>query len=128
MDEELDTRNEDPTATIEMLRLRNTELSTLVQQLRAAIDEIKGAEKISAEKHKSGGAKTAEARVLAATLHDLRQPLQSLSLLHDAFEHHAKDEKIAPLVNHFSQALLAVTKVLDGMRAGGRQYARYEWL
>lgn len=60
-------------------------------------------------------ANQAKSRFLATASHDLRQPLQSLSLLNGALRRVAKDPAVAEAVAHQAQAVEAMSQLLNAL-------------
>jgi two-component system CheB/CheR fusion protein len=77
-----------------------TERKTIAGALEAA--------KLEAER-----ANSAKSRFLAAASHDLRQPLQSLTLLKTLLQQAITDEKARGLLGRFEQTLGAMSEMLD---------------
>ncbi len=71
------------------------------------------AEALSAAKRKAELASTAKSRFLAAASHDLRQPLQTLSLLQGLLASKVTGEKEQKLVGRMEEALGAMTNMLN---------------
>ena len=71
------------------------------------------AEALTAAKRQAEQASTAKSRFLAAASHDLRQPLQTLSLLQGLLANKVAGEKEQKLVGRMDEALAAMTDMLD---------------
>ena len=71
------------------------------------------AEALTAAKRQAELASIAKTRFLAAASHDLRQPLQTLSLLQGLLEKRVVDEKAQQLVGRIDDALGAMTGMLN---------------
>ena len=71
------------------------------------------AEALSAAKRKAELASTAKSRFLAAASHDLRQPLQTLSLLQGLLATKVTGQKEQKLVGRMEEALGAMTNMLN---------------
>ena len=71
------------------------------------------AEALTAAKHQAELASTAKSRFLAAASHDLRQPLQTLSLLQGLLANKVTGEKEQKLVGRMEEALGAMTNMLN---------------
>ena len=73
------------------------------------------AEALTEAKRQAELASTAKTRFLAAASHDLRQPLQTLSLLQGLLEKRVVDEKAQQLVGRLDDALGAMTGMLNAL-------------
>lgn len=82
---------------------------TDVSKYKQASEELKQA-KESAEQ-----ANAAKSRFLAAASHDLRQPLQTLSLLTEVLAKQAKDQGTLEITRQLGEALNAVRYLLDAL-------------
>ena len=71
------------------------------------------AEALTAAKRQAEQASTAKSRFLAAASHDLRQPLQTLSLLQGLLANKVTGEKEQKLVGRMDEALGAMTNMLN---------------
>jgi two-component system CheB/CheR fusion protein len=71
------------------------------------------ADALSAAKRQAELASTAKSRFLAAASHDLRQPLQTLALLHGLLAKKVTGEKEQKLVGRIDEALGAMTSMLN---------------
>jgi signal transduction histidine kinase len=86
------------------------------QRRKRVIDEItaehlKG---ITAEKEKAVRASAAKSRFLAAVSHDLRQPVQALSLYHGVLAGRAAPQD-APALNHMSRCISSLAELLGAL-------------
>jgi two-component system CheB/CheR fusion protein len=70
---------------------------------------------LEAAKRSAEGANLAKSRFLAAASHDLRQPLQSLTLVHALLTQTVEGEKPMELVVRMGQTLAAVTGMLNAL-------------
>lgn len=72
-------------------------------------------QQLSAAKQAAEQANLAKSRFLAAASHDLRQPLQTLTLLHEVLHDQLKDEKAAELAHRAQQTLDSMSGMLDAL-------------
>ncbi|MCA3640300.1 MAG: response regulator [Methylobacterium sp.] len=78
------------------------------------ISDRKGiASALEAAKTQAETANTAKSRFLAAASHDLRQPLQSLALLHGLLAKHVESEKGKQLIERFGQVLFTINGMMN---------------
>ena len=73
----------------------------------------RAADALETEKHKAELANKAKSRFLAAASHDLRQPLQTLSLLQGLLEKAVKTEKEQKLVSRLAETMGAMSSMLN---------------
>jgi two-component system CheB/CheR fusion protein len=73
------------------------------------------ADALTAAKRQAELASTAKSRFLAAASHDLRQPLQTLALLHGLLAKKVTGEKEQKLVGRIDEALGAMTSMLNAL-------------
>ena len=71
------------------------------------------ADALEAAKREAERATVAKSRFLAAASHDLRQPLQTLAILHGLLETATEGEKAQKLVARFDKTLGSMTGMLD---------------
>jgi two-component system, chemotaxis family, CheB/CheR fusion protein len=80
----------------------------------AGISEIKAAEHaLEAAKSEAERANVGKSRFLAAASHDLRQPLQTISLLQGTLEKRVRDEDTLKLVHRLDETVAAMSSMLD---------------
>ncbi len=80
----------------------------------AEITERKHAAKaLEAARQQADLANAAKSRFLAAASHDLRQPLQTLALLHGLLEKHVESERAKSLVSRLDETLGAMSGMLN---------------
>ena len=90
--------------------MANDELSARIVQLEETINQLKCEVKASAAAmRRSEEAAVNKSRFLAIAIHELRQPLQSLSLLHDALESCSKDANSLKFAERLGKAVTAAT-------------------
>ncbi|WP_165375199.1 chemotaxis protein CheB [Roseovarius nitratireducens] len=70
---------------------------------------------LEAAKNEADRATRAKSRFLAAASHDLRQPLQSMALLHKLLGRHKRSTEGARLIKLLDQTLGSMTAMLDSM-------------
>ncbi len=70
---------------------------------------------LKAAMHEADRATRAKSRFLAAASHDLRQPLQSMALLHNLLGRHKRSTEGARLIRLLDQTLGSMTSMLDSM-------------
>jgi two-component system CheB/CheR fusion protein len=73
----------------------------------------RSADALSVAKRQADAANTAKSRFLAAASHDLRQPLQTLALLHGMLAKNVAGEKEQNLIVRVDEALGSVTSMLN---------------
>jgi two-component system, chemotaxis family, CheB/CheR fusion protein len=80
----------------------------------AGISEIKAAERaLEAAKSEAERANAGKSRFLAAASHDLRQPLQTISLLQGTLEKRVRDEPTLKLVHRLDETVSTMSSLLD---------------
>ena len=80
----------------------------------AGISEIKAAERaLEAAKAEAERANFGKSRFLAAASHDLRQPLQTISLLQGLLEKRVRDEATLKLVHRLDETVSTMSSMLD---------------
>ncbi len=78
------------------------------------ISDRKGiASALEAAKAQAETANIAKSRFLAAASHDLRQPLQSLALIHGLLAKHVQSEKGKQLIERFGQVLFTINSMMN---------------
>ena len=70
---------------------------------------------LEAAKREAERANSAKSRFLAAASHDLRQPMQSLTLLTGLLEHAVENTRATDLLHRFSTTLRTMSDMLDGL-------------
>ena len=70
---------------------------------------------LEAAKQEAERANQAKSRFLAAASHDLRQPLQSLTLLHEMLAQSVHEERPRKLLGRFEQTLAAMSGMLNAL-------------
>ncbi|MDH5517497.1 MAG: ATP-binding protein [Gammaproteobacteria bacterium] len=88
---------------------------TTLQGIRLSIENQELIKNLQLEKEKSDEASQAKSRFLAAASHDLRQPLQALTLFTEALKTGVKNEKNVSLVGRISKSLMALRGLLDSL-------------
>jgi two-component system CheB/CheR fusion protein len=76
-------------------------------------DRKHAAEALEAAKRQAEHANLGKSRFLAAASHDLRQPLQTISLLHEILAKQIKDETTLALVGRLDETVSAMSSMLD---------------
>jgi len=71
------------------------------------------AEALEAAKRQADQANLGKSRFLAAASHDLRQPLQTISLLHEILAKRVKDETTLALVGRLDETVSTMSSMLD---------------
>ncbi len=94
-------------------RTRDNKTEGVVITFADVTERRRAAEALSSAKRQAELASTAKSRFLAAASHDLRQPLQTLSLLQGMLESKVKGEKEQRLVGRMNEALGAMTGMLN---------------
>jgi protein-histidine pros-kinase len=72
-------------------------------------------DEIIAARREAERANKANSAFLAAASHDLRQPVQALSLLNGALRRTAKDERALEMIDHQQRSLTAMTNLLNSL-------------
>jgi two-component system, chemotaxis family, CheB/CheR fusion protein len=87
------------------------------RKILLAIEDITerkhAAEALEAAKRQAEHANLGKSRFLAAASHDLRQPLQTISLLHEILAKKVKDETTLVLVGRLDETVSAMSSMLD---------------
>jgi len=99
---ELSRRAEDVAQANRELEHRNAELARATELARAAQEEARQAERT-------------KGRFLATASHDLRQPLQAVSLLNGALRRSALDPKVADALKQQNEAIGAMNRLLNAL-------------
>ena len=90
--------------------MANDESSARIAQLQETINRLECEAKASAAAmRQSEEAAVNKSRFLAIAIHELRQPLQSLSLLHNALESCGKDANSLKFAERLGKAVTAAT-------------------
>src|SRR4029077_8155498 len=71
------------------------------------------AEALETAKRQAEHANLGKSRFLAAASHDLRQPLQKISLLHEILVRQIKDESALALVGRLDETVSTMSSMLD---------------
>jgi len=100
---------------VSALEIRDEPLTT--RKILLAIEDITErkhvAEALEAAKRQADHANLGKSRFLAAASHDLRQPLQTISLLHEMLAKKLKDEATLGLVGRLDEAVSTMSSMLD---------------
>ncbi len=99
---ELARRAEDVAEANQALERRNSELAQAMELARAAQEEARQAER-------------AKGRFLATASHDLRQPLQAVSLLNGALRRTVPDPEISDVLRQQNEAIGAMGRLLNAL-------------
>ncbi len=87
------------------------------RKILLAIDDIterkQATEALEAAKREAEQANLGKSRFLAAASHDLRQPLQTISLLHEILAKKVEDEATLRLVGRLDETVSAMSSMLD---------------
>ncbi|MCK4711035.1 MAG: response regulator [Gammaproteobacteria bacterium] len=83
--------------------------------IRMSIENADLIKSLKIEKNKSESANLAKSRFLAAASHDLRQPLQALTLFTEALKEDVKEEKHHMLVDRVAKSLDALKGLLNSL-------------
>jgi two-component system CheB/CheR fusion protein len=94
-------------------RTRDRKTEGVVITFADITERRSAAEALAAAKRQADQASTAKSRFLAAASHDLRQPLQTLSLLQGLLANKVTGEKQQKLVSRMEDALGAMTDMLN---------------
>ncbi|WP_245500631.1 CheR family methyltransferase [Rhizobium sp. BK251] len=78
-------------------------------------EQMKAAEAQEVAKREAELANAAKSRFLAAASHDLRQPLQTLKLLHGLLEVTIEGERARTLLSRFEETLVSMSGILDAL-------------
>src|SRR5207248_10478174 len=100
---------------VSALEIRDEPLTT--RKILLAIEDITerkhAAEALEAAKRQAEHANVGKSRFLAAASHDLRQPLQTISLLHEILAKQVKDEATLKLVRRLDETVSTMSSMLD---------------
>ncbi len=100
---------------VSALEIREEPLAT--RKILLTIDDITerkhAAEALEAAKRRAEHANLGKSRFLAAASHDLRQPLQTISLLHEVLAKKVKDETTLALVGRLDETVSTMSSMLD---------------
>ena len=100
---------------VSALEIRDEPLAT--RKILLAIEDITdrkhAAEALEAAKRQAEQANLGKSRFLAAASHDLRQPLQTISLLHEILAKQVKDEPTLKLVGKLDETVSTMSSMLD---------------
>lgn len=99
---EIERRADDAARSNEKLEERNLELARTGELAREAKEEARRAEQ-------------AKGRFLATASHDLRQPLQAVSLLNGSLRRMVKDPAIADALRQQDEAIGSISKLLNAL-------------
>ena len=101
--------------TAKPVREEGTATRWILVSLNDITDYRRSEQQLPAAKQAAEQANLAKSRFLAAASHDLRQPLQTLTLLHDVLHGQLKDEKAAELAHRAQQTLDSMSGMLDAL-------------
>ena len=97
------------------LKIREEPLAT--RKILLAIEDIterkQNTEALEAAKRQAEQANLGKSRFLAAASHDLRQPLQTISLLHEMLARKLKDDATLGLVGRLDETVSTMSSMLD---------------
>jgi two-component system, chemotaxis family, CheB/CheR fusion protein len=100
---------------VSALEIRDEPLAT--RKILLAVEDITErkhtAEALEAAKRQAEQANLGKSRFLAAASHDLRQPLQTISLLHELLAKKVKDETTLALVGRLDETVGTMSSMLD---------------
>src|SRR5208282_5449518 len=100
---------------VSALEIRDEPLTT--RKILLAIEDITErkhvAEALEAAKRQAEHANLGKSRFLAAASHDLRQPLQTISLLHEMLARKLKDDATLGLVGRLDETVSTMSSMLD---------------
>src|SRR6202030_3995769 len=100
---------------VSALEIRDEPLAT--RKILLALEDITerkyAAQALEAAKQQPEKANLAKSRFLAAASHDLRQPLQTISLLHELLAKKVKDEITLKLVGRLDETVSTMSSMLD---------------
>jgi two-component system, chemotaxis family, CheB/CheR fusion protein len=100
---------------VSALEIRDEPLA--VRKILLAIEDItdrkQAADALEAAKRQAEHANLGKSRFLAAASHDLRQPLQTISLLHEILVKQVKDETTLKLVGRLDETVATMSSMLD---------------
>ncbi|MFK5915030.1 MAG: ATP-binding protein [Woeseiaceae bacterium] len=93
---------------------RNTYKSNMYG-IKLSIENVALIENLQAEKEKAESANIAKSNFLAAASHDLRQPLQSMTLFTEALKENLKDAENIDLANRITNSHDALRELLNAL-------------
>src|SRR5580692_9095160 len=100
---------------VSALEIRDEPLAT--RKILLALEDITerkyAAQALEAAKQQAEQANLGKSRFLAAASHDLRQPLQTISLLHELLAKKVKDETTLSLVGRLDETVSTMSSMLD---------------
>jgi two-component system CheB/CheR fusion protein len=100
---------------VSALEIRDEPLAT--RKILLALEDITerkyAAQALEAAKQQAELANLGKSRFLAAASHDLRQPLQTISLLHEILAKKVKDETTLSLVGRLDETVSTMSSMLD---------------
>ena len=100
---------------VSALEIRDEPLAT--RKILLALEDITerkyAAQALEAAKQQAEQANLGKSRFLAAASHDLRQPLQTISLLHEILAKKVKDETTLSLVGRLDETVSTMSSMLD---------------
>jgi two-component system, chemotaxis family, CheB/CheR fusion protein len=100
---------------VSALEIRDEPLTT--RKILLALEDITerkhAAQALEAAKRQAEQANLGKSRFLAAASHDLRQPLQTISLLHELLAKKVKDETTLNLVGRLDETVSTMSSMLD---------------
>ena len=96
-------------------RAQNTRVDGVVITFADVTEVRRTTAALEATKREAERANIAKSRFLAAASHDLRQPLQSLTLLTGLLEHAVENIRATDLLHRFSTTLRTMSDMLDGL-------------
>jgi two-component system CheB/CheR fusion protein len=94
-------------------RTQSGEVEGVVVTFTDVSERHRVADSLQAAKRRAQQADAAKSRFLAAASHDLRQPLQTLTLLQGLLAHHVTGETAVRLVDRFDDTLQSMTAMLN---------------
>lgn len=86
-----------------------------MRAINLSVENADLVENLQIEKNKSENANQAKSRFLAAASHDLRQPIQALTLFTEALKENIKGEENTTLVGRISKSLDALKGLLNSL-------------
>lgn len=96
------------------LTIRDPELSALIVKLQETINSLRREAEIAGQERRAIESDHKQKfKHFSESLHRLRQPLQTLILLHDTIEHSTNDERILRFIEHLGLALRSATDILS---------------
>jgi two-component system, sensor histidine kinase len=102
-------------AEIKLSSARYADRVLLLALIRDVSDRKRVERELIAAREAADHASTAKSRFLATASHDLRQPLQSLSLLNGALRRLVTDPEIAEALAHQEQAITAMSQLVNAL-------------